>query len=117
MVIPLSLFSLSIVSAAITGDLVASLPGYGKPPTPWYSGYLSIPGGKHMHYIFIESPNAQQDPVTAWFNGGPGCSSLEGLFAEMGQLWVDENDPCRFPAKNKRAHKLSPQTRAPNSQP
>jgi hypothetical protein len=63
------------------------------PPTKWYSGYLHIPGGKHLHYIFVESPNPTTDPVTAWFNGGPGCSSLEGLFAELGQLLVVESAP------------------------
>ena len=63
-------FAPALVYGAITGDLVASLPGFGPPPTPWYSGYLSVPGGKHLHYIFIESPNPSVDPVTAWFNGG-----------------------------------------------
>ena len=64
--------------AAPAGDLVTSLPGYGPPPTSWYSGYLDIDGGKHMHYIFITSPSPSTTPITAWHNGGPGCSSLEG---------------------------------------
>jgi hypothetical protein len=62
--------ALSSVHAAVPGDLVASLPGFGAPPTPWYSGYLHIPGGKHLHYILIMSPNPTTDPLTAWFNGG-----------------------------------------------
>lgn len=84
-----SLFAATLLvatAAAPAGDLVTTLPGFGPPPTPWYSGYLDIPGGKHLHYIFITSPNPSKDPVTAWFNGGPGCSSLEGLFQEMGQV-------------------------------
>ena len=52
--------------AAVAKDLVTSLPNYGPPPTTWYSGYLDIPGGKHLHYILIESPNPTTDPLTAW---------------------------------------------------
>lgn len=32
-----------------------------------YSGYLTVPGGKHLHYVFIESQNnPSTDPVTLW---------------------------------------------------
>jgi hypothetical protein len=66
-------FSISRVTAAIAGDLVLSLPGWGQTPTPWYSGYLSIPGGKHLHYILQLSPNPSTDPVVSWNNGGREC--------------------------------------------
>ena len=69
--------------AAVPADLVTSLPGFDAPPTAWYSGYLNIIGANegarlHMHYIFITSPSPSTTPITAWHNGGPGCSSLEG---------------------------------------
>ena len=97
----LALFAAAaVVQAAVPADLVASLPGFGAPPTTWYSGYLPVDGqygGKlMMHYIFISSPNPTSDPISLWLNGGPGCSSLEGLFQEMGQLWVDESDPTKL---------------------
>lgn len=73
-------------SAAIAADKVTSLPGWsGALLSDFYSGYLNIPGGKHLHYIFTASTgNPQTDPVTVWFNGGPGCSSMEGFLNENG---------------------------------
>jgi hypothetical protein len=45
-----------IVNAAPDADYVTSLPGWeGKLPSSMYSGYLDIPGGKHLHYVFVES--------------------------------------------------------------
>jgi len=44
-----------------------------------FAGYLDIPGGKHIHYVFVESQkDPSTAPVVAWFNGGPGCSSKLG---------------------------------------
>merc|ERR1711934_812086 len=71
-----------------SADQVASLPGYGAPPSRHFSGFLSV-GSKNMHYYFVESERSPStDPVVLWLNGGPGCSSLDGLFYEQGPLLV-----------------------------
>ena len=76
MMASLLLALLAAAHAAVPGDLITSLPGYGAPPTPWYSGYLSFIGVNgamlHMHYMLTLSPNPSTDPVTLWNNGGPG---------------------------------------------
>jgi carboxypeptidase C (cathepsin A) len=72
-------------AAAPAADQVTTLPGFGTPVSPLYSGYLASGPGKHAHYVFSASQDGNANaPVVAWFNGGPGCSSLEGGFSESG---------------------------------
>jgi len=79
-----------LAQGAVDADLVTSLPGYpGKLPQKHYSGFLPADDAEtvFLHYWFIESSsNPKTDPVLVWLNGGPGCSSLDGLLSELGPL-------------------------------
>ena len=91
-------------------DAVTSLPSCSPLPSAWYSGFLSVTPTKQLHYIFIESlDKPATDPVLIWFNGGPGCSSLLGLFQENGPFVIDDGETIIKPNPepwNKRANLL-----------
>uniref|UniRef100_A0A3Q0S0Z6 Carboxypeptidase n=1 Tax=Amphilophus citrinellus TaxID=61819 RepID=A0A3Q0S0Z6_AMPCI len=79
--------------AAPAADEITYLPGLPKQPSfKQYSGYLSVADGKHLHYWFVESQNnPSSDPVVLWLNGGPGCSSLDGLLTEHGPFLIQSD--------------------------
>uniref|UniRef100_A0A7N8YHW3 Carboxypeptidase n=1 Tax=Mastacembelus armatus TaxID=205130 RepID=A0A7N8YHW3_9TELE len=87
------LSSLLAADTAPTADEVIYLPGLQKQPNfRHYSGYLSVADGKHLHYWFVESQNKpSSDPVVLWLNGGPGCSSLDGLLTEHGPFLIQDD--------------------------
>lgn len=53
-----------------------------------YAGLLPIGPGQdvsELYFWFFPTPNpAADDEIVIWLNGGPGCSSLEGVLQENG---------------------------------
>eukprot|EP00729_Bicosta_minor_P018162 gene18162-2915_t len=86
-----------LAPSASAADAVTSLPGWetdnGAPqkmPSPHYSGYLPVGNSaddRNIHY-YLQTAETNPDtaPLVLWLNGGPGSSSLFGMFTEVGQL-------------------------------
>jgi len=77
-------------------DEIHVLPGWQDDlPSRMFAGYVDA-GTKreenttyqlHEHYFFVESENDPlKDPLVVWTNGGPGASSMFGLFLELGYV-------------------------------
>jgi carboxypeptidase D len=80
--------------------VVKSLPGLEKGAfkTAQWAGQLPIPYAGENHYgglfFWLFEPNVtsvqekEDMPIIIWLNGGPGCSSMDGLFIETGPFRV-----------------------------
>jgi carboxypeptidase D len=66
---------------------VTSLPGL-KPTTDLshFAGIIPVSSGGLFFWLFESESSPETAPLAIWMNGGPGCSSLEGLFYELGPL-------------------------------
>ncbi|CAG9840833.1 unnamed protein product [Diabrotica balteata] len=60
-----------------------------------YSGYLTVDKEHNSNLFFWFFPsqgNASSDPVILWLQGGPGSSSMFGLFKENGPLLLKDGN-------------------------
>jgi len=70
---------------------VTNLPGSSQES---YSGFLTVDAAHKSNMFFWFFPAQNKDPkapVVLWLQGGPGGSSLFGLFVENGPYTIDEN--------------------------
>ena len=69
---------------------VHSLPSIHYDIGEMYSGQIQIgnDSSRNMFFVFEPTIGEPVDEVTIWFNGGPGCSSLEAFLQENGRfIW------------------------------
>jgi len=57
-----------------------------EPNVPSSSTYVSA----HLFFVLVKARRtADKERVMFWFNGGPGCSSFDGLMMEIGPWRID----------------------------
>eukprot|EP01103_Thecamoeba_quadrilineata_P014500 TRINITY_DN433_c0_g1_i1.p1 TRINITY_DN433_c0_g1~~TRINITY_DN433_c0_g1_i1.p1 ORF type:complete len:476 (-),score=107.33 TRINITY_DN433_c0_g1_i1:116-1543(-) len=95
----LLVFAVLALLSIVCGAPITDLPGYDGPALNMSSGYITVDQshGRALFYWLVESlGNPSTDPLVVWFQGGPGCSSLFGLFVEHGPLRLDNNGNVSF---------------------
>lgn len=58
-----------------------------------FAGYADVATDQHIFFWFFEARNGNPEdaPLTVRLDGGPGASSMNGLFQEMGPCTIEQN--------------------------
>lgn len=65
----------------------------GALPSKQWAGLLTVDEriqGKYFYWFFEAAEQPETKPLLIWLNGGPGCSSMDGLFLENGPFKLDD---------------------------
>jgi vitellogenic carboxypeptidase-like protein len=99
LVLLLSLLSLGAADNALNLSRYLSSPSIGRNlslvalPAPFaslvsHSGLFEIAPGRYTFFWFFPHPTNPAAPTMTWLQGGPGASSMFGLFSEHGPFSV-----------------------------
>ena len=59
-----------------------------------FSGYITVNQtyNSNMYYVLFPAQSGKKDaPLIMWLQGGPGCSSMDGMFLENGPYHIDKD--------------------------
>lgn len=99
--------NLTTITSPVDGNITIS---YKSPPTgtcqtvfsnqQQYTGWVNVPGNfsSNIFFWFIAGRDPT-DKLTIWLNGGPGSSSMIGLFTENGPCEVVQTAQGKFATK------------------
>ncbi|KAL7951565.1 Alpha/Beta hydrolase protein [Trichoderma barbatum] len=63
-----------------------------------WTGTVDVTDSHRLFFWFFDSRNDPvNDPIIVWMNGGPGGSSMMGLFNEMGACWLEPGANTTIP--------------------
>ena len=66
------------------------------PPGPNEIPHANLEVQSHLYFVLTKARRASDRERTIWwFNGGPGCSSFDGLMMEVGPWRMNEDGELR----------------------
>nr|CCA26034.1 serine protease family S10 putative [Albugo laibachii Nc14] len=90
---------LSTEISKATSDRIETLPGLNEDiVVDHHAGLITLDSGVndrlfYWHFNAYKSP--EKAPLIIWLNGGPGCSSMEGLFYGISPFYLDKGEGIR----------------------